>query len=181
MANWQEPWAKASLRRVRSPAVRPFLSCADQTRIRPLKSDNVNGPRALATSHIRELWVTPDPPVAWMLMVGDLEKSLLSFLSQSSRMSVVVVDLRGAVMEGGGLCIWNPPGWAPLWEAQPTEWMEIILWVAYAYLTYHGCDMFVWVRRGVVHCIGESHDRRAKWETCSNTERDFRKSGWRKS
>lgn len=108
MANWQEPWAKASLRRVRSPAVRPSLSCADQTRIRPLKLDNVNGQRALATSHIRELWVTPDPPVAWMLMVGDLEKSLLSFLSQSSRMSVVVVDLRGAVMEGGVVHLESP-------------------------------------------------------------------------
>lgn len=87
MTNWRAPWAKASLKRVRSPAVRPSLSCADQTRIRPLKSDNVNGQRALATSHIRELWVTPDPPVAWMLVVGDLE-SLLSVLLESEQENV---------------------------------------------------------------------------------------------
>lgn len=56
VTNWHATWAKVSLKRVRTPAVEPSLSCADQTRIRSLKSDNVNvqSPSWRPTSESRE-------------------------------------------------------------------------------------------------------------------------------
>lgn len=72
-------------------------------------------------------------------------------------------------LTGVGVQILNPWGSILLWEALPTEWMEIILWVAYACLAYHGCDMFVWVCVHVwrgVFCVwdrsGSNNDREAK-------------------
>lgn len=48
------------------------------------------------------------------------------------------------VLRGGGKIKIKPWGCIPLGEVQRNERMEIILWLAYAYLTYHGCDMYVW-------------------------------------
>jgi len=61
----------------------------------------------------------------------------LSVLTQFGRM-YGVLDV-GWV----GVQILNPSGCIPLREVQPSEWLEILLWVAYACLTYHGCDTFV--------------------------------------
>lgn len=101
VTNWHATWAKVSLKRVRTPAVEPSLSCADQTKIRPLKSDNVN---AQNPSHIREPWGIPDPWQGyewpgcsrWGIWKS-FWKELLSFLTQYGRMSVVGVDLKGVV------------------------------------------------------------------------------------
>lgn len=78
VTNWHATWAKVSLKRVRTPAVEPSLSCADQTKIRPLKSDNVNvqSPSRHPTSESREEYQIHDRAMSGLLEVGDLKKSL---------------------------------------------------------------------------------------------------------
>lgn len=161
VTNWHATWAKVSLKRVRTPAVEPSLSCADQTRISSLKSDNFNvqSPSRCPTSESREEYQIRDRAMSGLdARGGGFEKVFENSCSRSwlSTGECLLLWLIWREL-WRGLHISNPRGWAPLWEAQPTEWMEIILWVAYAYLTYHGCDMFVWAWRGVVRCIGESH------------------------